>query len=84
MYSVISARPRTDWNRMFVIKWGVRIQSAIYFPIPRREMSAKCTVWACRAQDVVGALTKRLSNRNANVQLYTLEVCTPRAACGRH
>jgi hypothetical protein len=28
----------------------------------------------CSAKDVVAALIKRLAHRNANVQLYTLEV----------
>lgn len=28
-----------------------------------------------RAKDAVAALIKRLAHRNANVQLYTLEVC---------
>lgn len=33
-----------------------------------------------RAKDAVAAMIKRLAHRNANVQLYTLEVCGP---CGR-
>ena len=28
-----------------------------------------------RAKDAVAAMIKRLAHRNANVQLYTLEVC---------
>jgi signal transducing adaptor molecule len=28
------------------------------------------------AKDAVASLIKRLAHRNANVQLYTLEVCT--------
>lgn len=28
----------------------------------------------CRPKDVVAAMIKRLAHRNANVQLYTLEV----------
>lgn len=31
----------------------------------------------CRPKEVVAALIKRLAHRNANVQLYTLEVQTP-------
>ena len=31
-------------------------------------------VCACSAKDAVAALIKRLAHRNANVQLYTLEV----------
>lgn len=30
-----------------------------------------------RAKDAVAAMIKRLAHRNANVQLYTLEVCLP-------
>jgi hypothetical protein len=30
-----------------------------------------------RAKDAVAAMIKRLAHRNANVQLYTLEVCAP-------
>lgn len=33
------------------------------------------TVLQYSAKDVVAALIKRLAHRNANVQLYTLEVC---------
>jgi signal transducing adaptor molecule len=29
-----------------------------------------------RAKDAVAAMIKRLAHRNANVQLYTLEVCS--------
>jgi hypothetical protein len=31
--------------------------------------------WLSSAKDAVAALIKRLAHRNANVQLYTLEVC---------
>lgn len=34
-----------------------------------------------RAKDAVAAMIKRLAHRNANVQLYTLEVCAP-CECG--
>jgi hypothetical protein len=30
-----------------------------------------------RAKEAVAAMIKRLAHRNANVQLYTLEVCIP-------
>jgi hypothetical protein len=33
-----------------------------------------CWTGSCRAKDAVAALIKRLAHRNANVQLYTLEV----------
>lgn len=35
---------------------------------------ADVSMWMCRAKDAVAALIKRLAHRNANVQLYTLEV----------
>lgn len=34
----------------------------------------KCLTCRCRGKDAVAALIKRLAHRNANVQLYTLEV----------
>ena len=39
-------------------------------------------VLRCSAKDVVAALIKRLAHRNANVQLYTLEVCNKFWAIG--
>lgn len=39
--------------------------------------SADCETYIYRAKDAVAALIKRLAHRNANVQLYTLEVCNP-------
>ena len=42
---------------------------------------AMLTVLRYSAKDVVAALIKRLAHRNANVQLYTLEVC---GNCGYH
>lgn len=39
-------------------------------------------LWVYRAKDAVAALIKRLAHRNANVQLYTLEVQLTTSLCG--
>ena len=42
-------------------------------PSSNRETQLRMSL--CRGKDVVASMIKRLAHRNANVQLYTLEVC---------
>ena len=59
--------------RMFAIR--LLAMSLGSFPVPVQNVSPCTLTRICgRAKDVVAAMIKRLAHRNANVQLYTLEV----------
>lgn len=58
-------------DRMWLTKWGVRRMGMLLGIISRqRHRTDSCA----SAKDAVAAMIKRLAHRNANVQLYTLEV----------
>lgn len=63
-----------DRYRMFVIRWLQKNQGRSLLILLFLKY-AILTVLRYSAKDVVAALIKRLAHRNANVQLYTLEVC---------
>ena len=61
--------------RMFVIRLLRKNQGRLLLTMLLFLKDCILTVLRYSAKDVVAALIKRLAHRNANVQLYTLEVC---------
>ena len=65
-----------DRYRMFVIRLLRKNQGRLLLTMLLFLKDCILTVLRYSAKDVVAALIKRLAHRNANVQLYTLEVCS--------
>ena len=59
-------------QRTFVIESAQKTQGLLY--LSNTDSTSRLTLLPFRAKDAVASMIKRLAHRNANVQLYTLEV----------
>ena len=67
------------YGRLLRFRWGEEVQKGVAFGradanAMRKDVCDKVGSEESGAKDAVASLIKRLAHRNANVQLYTLEV----------